>query len=297
MGRKKRSKIEYARTIAWYDFVSEEAKKLWNCHSEYQFYKQIYQHTGYDVSDNIFKKYKFGLSSPSKSWLLYAEKKIQSSRVIFEHPIWSYFDIKLDTQNSIAEKMHQLPVEIRHSIIEEGFGVPRPTSPDILKAIISLNTVDSLSALYLLYCWGETTNNLELSNICADLIFKNLEPILIKTPYLRRAHVFLFDELCAHIYMRSNQELTIAYTDSIEWRKQRFKMWAEDVKLASYANEVLLLSNSKLENFAYHTKIPIPTSVIEIFYFGKFNFENKHVEMRFKKECKKCLDKYFTTEN
>lgn len=109
MGRKKRSKIEYARTMAWYDFISAKARKLWDCHSEYQFYKRIYQHTGYDVSDNIFKKYKFGLSSPSKAWLLYAEKKIQSSRIIFEHPIWSYFDSKLDTQNSIAEKMHQLP--------------------------------------------------------------------------------------------------------------------------------------------------------------------------------------------
>ena len=42
MGRKKRSKIEYARTIAWYDFMSEEARNSWNCHSEYQFHKQIY---------------------------------------------------------------------------------------------------------------------------------------------------------------------------------------------------------------------------------------------------------------
>ncbi len=293
MGRKKRSKIEYARTIAWYDFISAKARKLWDCHSEYQFYKRLYQQTGYDVSDNIFKKYKFGLSSPSKAWLFYAEKKIQSSRIIFEHPIWSYFDSKLDTQKSIAEKMHQLPEEIRHSIIEEGFGVPKPTSPDILKVIISFNTVDSLSAIYLLYCWGVITNNLELSNLCVDLIFKNLEPILINTPYLRRAHVFLFDELCAHMCKRSNLELTIAYTDSIDWRKQRSKEWNQDVKLASFAEEILLLSNPKLETFASSTKSPI--SATDTFYLehGKVKFENKHVQMRLKKECEKILNKHF----
>ena len=297
MGRKQRSRIEYARTIAWYDYISEEAKKLWSCHSEYQFYKQIYQHTGYDVSDNIFKKYKFGLSSPSKAWLLYAEKKIQSSRIIFEHPIWSYFNKKLDTQNSVTEKMHQLPKEIREWIIEEGMGVPTPTSSDTLKAIISSHTVDSLSAIYLLYCWGETTNNLELSNLCVNLIFKNLEPILINTPYLRRAHVFLFDELCAHMCKRSNQYLTLAYTDSIDWRKQRLKEWTEDAKLISYANEILLLSNSKLENFASCTKIPISVTDTFNIDIGKVKFENKHVEMRFKKEYEKVLNKHFIIRN
>lgn len=295
MGRKKRSKIEYARTIAWYDFISEEAKKLWSCHSEYQFYKQIYQHTGYDVGDNIFKKYKFGLSSPSKAWLLYAEKKLESSRVIFEHPIWSYFENQLDSKNSVIEKMHQLPKEIRQFIIEEGFGVPTPTTPDILNTIISSHTVDSLCGIYLLYCWGEATNNLELSNLCADLIFNNLEHILINTQYLRRAHIFLFDELCAHLCKRSNHLLTIAHTDVIDWREQRAKEWTEKVKLASFSEEILLLSNSKLECFTSSTKSPI--NIIDTLYLeiGKVRFENKHVEMRFKKECKKCLDKYFTT--
>lgn len=295
MGRKKRSKIEYARTMAWYDFISANARKLWDCHSEYQFYKQIYQHTGYDVSDNIFKKYKFGLSSPSKAWLFYAEKKIHNSRIIFEHPIWSYFDNKLDTQNSIVEKMHQLPEEIRHSIIEEGFGVPTPTSPDTLKTIISSHTIDSLSAIYLLYCWGETTNNLELSNLCADLIFNNLESILRNIPYLKRAHVFLFDELCAHMCKRSNQHLTLTYTDSIDWRKQRSKEWNEDVNLASFAEEILLLSNPKLEIFASSTKSPISATDTFYLYHGKVKFENKYVQMRFKKACQKCLDKHFIT--
>lgn len=293
MGRKTRSKIEYARTIAWYDFIYHEAKKSWKCRSEYQFYKQIYQDTGYDVSDNIFKKYKYGLSSPSQAWLMYAERKIQTSRQIFEHPIWSYCHKQFDTQNSIVDEMHKLPEGIRHSIIEEGFGVPSPTSPNILKAIISSNTLDSLSAIYLLYWWGETTNNLELGNLCANLILNNLQFILKKLPYLRRAHVFLFDEMCGRMFIREHQELTITYTDKIDWRKERFSEWEEAVKRASFVEEILLLSNPKLEIFAPSTKSPI--DITDTFHFdhGKIEFENKYVQMRFKKVYKECLSNNF----
>lgn len=295
MGRKKRTKAEYARTIAWYDFISDEARNSWNCHSEYQFYKQIYQDTGYDVSDNIFKKYKFGLSSPSKAWLHYAERKIQTSKIIFEHPIWSSCDGSLDTQKSIIEKMYQLPLETRQLIIEDGFGVPTPTTHNFLTKIISSPTLDSLCAIYLLYSWGEVTNNWELSNFCADLIFTNLENILINTPYLRRAHIFLFDELCTRMCKRSHHLLTIEQRDVIDWRKQRSKKWTEDVRLASFTEEILLLSNSKLENFISNEKIPI--SAIDRFYLniGKVKFENKYVETRFQREYKNCLNKYFST--
>ncbi|NNH01983.1 hypothetical protein [Acinetobacter sp. ANC 5414] len=295
MGRKKRSKIEYARTIAWYDFVLYKAQELWKCHSEYQFYKQIYQDTGYDVSDNIFKKYKFGLSSPSKAWLLYAERKIQTSRLIFEHPIWSYFDSELNTQESIVEKMCQLPIETRELIIEDNFGAPTPTSYDFLTQVISTHTVDNLCAIYLLYCWGEVTNNQDLSNFCAYLILNNLEKILSKNPHLRRAHIFLFDEMCARMFKREHRELTITYTDKIDWRRQRFEEWTEAVKLASFAEEILLLSNPKLEIFASSTKSPI--SATDTFYLdhGIVKFENKYVQMRFKKACQKCLDKHFIT--
>lgn len=294
MGRKKRSKIEYARTIAWYDLIYAEAKILGNFQSEYQFHKQIYQDIGYDVSDNILKKYKFGLSSPSKAWLHYAERKIQNSKIIFEHPIWSSFDDHLDTEKSIIEKIYQLPLETRQLIIEDGFGVPTPTTHDFLTKIISSHTLDHLCAIYLLYSWGEVTNNWELSNFCADLIFNNLENILINTPHLRRAHIFLFDELCTRMCKRSHHMLTVAHTDLIDWRGQRSKKWTEDVRLASFAEEIFLLSNSKLENFISNKKIPI--SAVDMFYLniGSVKFENKYVETRFQREYKKCLDKYFS---
>ena len=295
MGRKKRSKIEYARTIAWYDFIFNKAKESWKCRSEYQFYKQIYQDTGYDVSDNIFKKYKFGLSSPSQAWLMYAERKAQTSRLIFEHPVWSYFDSELNTQESILKKMSELSSEVRELIIEDNFGSPAATSYDFLKQIISAHTVDNLCAIYLLYCWGEVTNNQDLSNFCAQIILKNLEKILSKNPYLRRAHIFLFDEMCRRMFKREHRELTITNTDKIDWRKERCEEWTVAVKLASFAEEILLLSNPKLEIFASSTKSPI--SATDTFYFdhGIVKFENKYIQMRFRNACQECLDKHFIT--
>ena len=198
-------------------------------------------------------------------------------------------------QKSIVQKMHQLPIETRKLIIEDNFSTPTPTSYDFLTQVISVHTVDNLCAIYLLYCWGEAINNQDLSNFCAYLILNNLEKILSKNPHLRRAHIFLFDEMCVRMLKREHCELTITYTDEIDWRRQRYKEWTDAVKLASFAEEILLLSNPKLEIFASSTKSPISTTDTFSLENGIVKFENKHVQMRFKKACQKCLDKYFIT--
>lgn len=293
MGRKKRNKIEHARIIAWYDFIHAKTKKLWNFDSEYQFYKKIYQDTGYEVSDNIFKKYKFGLSTPQKAWLDYADMKAQDSKKIFDHPIWTYFNNGLDTEASIIKEMHQLPIQIRELIIEEDFGAPTPTSPNILKSIISHPTIDNFAALYLLYCWGEIINNSELSNLCADLIANSFEQFLTNTPYLRRAHILLFDEVCARLVKRDTRQLTITNIEHIKWRELRSKSWALSTRLSSFSEEIILLSNAKLANHRSSEKNPI--SIIDCFYLtNTTQFENTHIEKRFKRERENFLKNYFS---
>lgn len=253
LGRRARGILEYAKTITWYDYLFNEAKKLkdLNITNEYQFYKFMYSNSKHSPEDKLFKKYKFGLSTPQKSWKESSEANIPGATDILEHPIWNIENIEFNS-NKVISEMHNLTLDIREHVICEGLSTPQPISSSILKKITSFGNLDAIYAIYLLYQWGLIIHNHELSNYCVQILEKNLDKILINISYLNRSHIFLFDIIFNNIIKRSYKDLTKSEITHINWRLLRAKIWKSDIRMNSYISEYNLSKNSviskKLEN-------------------------------------------------
>lgn len=253
MGRRARGILEYAKTITWYDYLFNEAKELKDLKitNEYQFYKFMYSNSRHSPEDKLFQKYKFGLSTPQKSWKESSEKNIPSATNIIEHPIWNIENIEYNSDKIINE-MQNLTLGIRKHVICEGVYTPQPISYSILKKIASFHDLDAMYAIYLLYQWGLIINNYELCNYCAEALEKNLETFLLNISYLHRSHIFLFDIIFDKIRKISYQGLTKAEVTNINWRMLRAKTWISDIRMNSYVSECNLSKNAviskKLKN-------------------------------------------------
>ena len=57
MGRNARGILEYAKTITWFDYLFNEAKKLkhLNITNDYKFYKFMYSNSKHSPEDKLFK--------------------------------------------------------------------------------------------------------------------------------------------------------------------------------------------------------------------------------------------------
>ena len=253
MGRRARGILEYAKTITWYDYLFNEAKKLKELKitNEYQFYKFMYSNSIYSPEAKLFKKYKFGLSTPQKSWKESTEELIPSATDIIEHPIWNIENLEFNSDKVISE-MHNLNLGIREHVICEGVYTPQPVSYSILKKISAFHDLDAIYAIYLLYQWGLIINNYLLCNYCAETLEKNLEKFLLNISYLHRSHIFLFDIIFNKIKKMNYKELTIAEVTNINWRKLRGTDWKSNIRMQSFISEYNLSRNSiiskKLEN-------------------------------------------------
>ncbi|WP_104501001.1 hypothetical protein [Acinetobacter indicus] len=245
MGRRARGILEYAKTITWYDYLFNEAKKLKELKiiNEYQFYKFMYSNSIYSPEAKLFRKYKFGLSTPQKAWKKSTEELIPSAIDIIEHPIWNIENLEFNSDKVISE-MHNLTLGIREHVICEGVYTPQPVSYSILKKIASFHDLDAMYAIYLLYQWGLIINNYELCNYCAEALEKNLEAFLLNISYLHRSHIFLFDIIFDKIRKISYQGLTKAEVTNINWRLLRAKTWISDIRMNSYVSEYNLSKNA-----------------------------------------------------
>lgn len=253
LGRRARGILEYAKTITWYDYLFNEAKKLKDLKitNESQFYKFMYSNSIHSPEDKLFKKYKFGLSTPQKSWKESSEKNIPGATDILEHPIWNIENIEFNSHKVISE-MHNLTLDIREYVICEGLYTPQPTSYLTLQKIAYFDNLDAIYAIYLLYQWGLIIHNYELCNLCVKAFEKNLETFLLNISHLSRSHIFLFDMIFNKIRKKSYQGLTIPEVTNINWRLLRAKTWIRDMRMNSYISEYNLSKNSviakKLEN-------------------------------------------------
>lgn len=253
LGRRARGILEYAKTITWYDYLFNEAKKLKDLKitNEYQFYKFMYSNSKHSPEDKLFKKYKFGLSTPQKSWKSSSEENISGATDIIEHPIWNIENIEFNSDKVISE-MHNLTLDIREYVICEGVYTPQPISYSTLKKIASFCNLDAIYAIYLLYQWGLIINNHQLCNYCVETLEKKLETFLLNISHLNRSHIFLFDIIFDKIRKITYQDLTMAEVKNINWRLLRGTVWKSDIRMNSYISEYNLSKNSviskKLEN-------------------------------------------------
>lgn len=261
MGRNARGILEYAKTITWYDYLFNEAKKLkdLNITNEYQFYKFMYSNSKHSPEDKLFKKYKFGLSTPQKSWKESTEENIPGATCIIQHPIWDIENTKY-TLNKIINDMHNLSSDIRGYVICDGLHSPQPISYSTLEKIISFRNLDAIYSIYLLYQWGLIINNYELCNYCAEALEKNLENFLLNISYLYRSHIFLFDIIFDKIRKISYRGLTIADVTNINWRLLRAETWDSDIRMNSYETEYKLSKNSVISKKFENKEIYISNS-------------------------------------
>lgn len=245
MGRRARGILEYAKTITWYDYLFNEAKKLKELKiiNEYQFYKFMYSNSIYSPEAKLFRKYKFGLSTPQKAWKKSTEELIPSAIDILEHPIWNIENLEFNSDKVISE-MHNLTLGIREHVICEGVYTPQPVSYSILKKISDFHDLDAIYAIYLLYQWGLIINNYQLCNCCAETLEKNLEKFLLNISYLHRSHIFLFDIIFNKIKKVNYKDLTIAEVTNINWRKLRGTDWKSNIRMNSYVSEYKLSKNA-----------------------------------------------------
>ena len=261
MGRNARGILEYAKTITWYDYLFNEAIKLkdLNITSEYKFYKFMYSNSKHSPEDKLFKKYKFGLSTPQKSWKESTEKNIPGATCIIQHPIWDIENTKY-TSNKIINDMHNLSSDIRGYVICDGLHNPQPICYPTLEKIISFENLDAIYSIYLLYQWGLIINNYELCNYCAIALEKNLETLLLNISYLHRSHIFLFDIIFDKIRKISYRGLTIADVTNINWRLLRAKNWISDIRMNSYVSEYELFKKSVISEKFKNKEIYISNS-------------------------------------
>ncbi|MDV4313684.1 hypothetical protein MY149_12445 [Acinetobacter indicus] len=155
MGRRARGILEYAKTITWYDYLFNEAKKLKELKiiNEYQFYKFMYSNSIYSPEAKLFRKYKFGLSTPQKAWKKSTEELIPSAIDIIEHPIWNIENLEFNSDKVISE-MHNLTLGIREHVICEGVYTPQPVSYSILKKLLP-SMILMLCMLFIFYISGD----------------------------------------------------------------------------------------------------------------------------------------------
>lgn len=95
----------------------------------------MYSNSRHSPEDKLFKKYKFGLSTPQKSWKESSEKNILGATDIIEHPIWNIENVEFDSDKVISE-MHNLSLKIRKHVISEGLYTPQPISYSTLKKLL-----------------------------------------------------------------------------------------------------------------------------------------------------------------
>ncbi|EHU3239227.1 hypothetical protein ACX0AN_003585 [Acinetobacter baumannii] len=251
MGRHSRSRIEYAKTITWYDFCFNQLSHFNAIKTDYAFTKFIYKNINKNQDNNLFKKYKYGLSSPKNEWIDIVDSKIIGSAEILTHQIWSDLNNQPQDEELILIQLRKLPYYLTEALLDKDFYSMREFNKENLFKIAQFSSLDSLSVLYLLHRWGYTIGSHSLINDSNSIIIESLEQLIKKNHHLHRSHVLLFDELLEQIFaintMGYNRPLKVKFN----WRQYREKNWGEDIRRLSMEKENLLITHPQIIKFIH----------------------------------------------
>lgn len=251
MGRPRRTRIDFAKTISWYDFFYNQLVHSGRYKNDYDMEKFFYGYPEEHDVKSLFKKYKFGLSTPQKYWISTVESKCIGSSNIINHPLWKILKYQTFNEYLILLELTTLPHYILH-IIFSNEGMKEFDKND-LKAISNYGSLDSVFALYLLHHWGVTINSTALANDCCSLLINSLGLLLEKNPHLHRSHILLFDELCNQIFLTELKGYSRPLKIKLNWREYRRKNWSSEVKEISTKAEADFRIHPKLQDFIQST--------------------------------------------
>ncbi|RZG77812.1 hypothetical protein [Acinetobacter sp. WCHAc060025] len=249
MGRHSRSRIEYVKTITWYDFCFNQLSHFYNIKTDYAFTKLIYNNIDKNQDNNLFKRYKYGLSTPQNEWLEIVDLKVIGSAEILTHQIWSDLSNQPQDEELILIQLRKLPGYLTEVLWDKDFYSMREFNKEDLINIAQFSSLNSLAVLYLLHRWGYTIGSHSLINDCNSIIIASLDQLVKKNSHLHRSHVLLFDELFEQIFaintMGYNRPLKVQFN----WRQYREKEWSEDIKNLSIQEENLLVTHPQITQF------------------------------------------------
>ncbi|WP_436661444.1 hypothetical protein [Acinetobacter sp. P1(2025)] len=246
MGRPLRTRIDFAKTISWYDFFYNQLVHFGRYKNDYDMEKFFYGYQEDHKVQSLFKKYKFGLSTPQKYRIISVESKCIGSSNIINHPIWKILKYQTFDENLILLDLNDLPKYIVDIILSNRR--IRDFDKIDLEYIANYGSLDSFCTLYLLHHWGVTINSTALSNDCCSLLINSLELLLKKNPHLHRSHVLLFDELFNQIFIMELNGYNRPIKIKLNWRQYRNSNWSNEIKNISIKAEVDLHAHSKLNH-------------------------------------------------
>lgn len=246
MGRPLRTKIDFAKTISWYDFFYNQLVHFGRYKNDYDMEKFFYGYPEIHDVKSLFKKYKFGLSTPQKNWIGIVESKCIGSSNIINHSLWKILKYQTFDETLIFLELNTLPYYIVEIIISNGS--IKEFDRSNLEEIAIYGSLDSVFALYLLHHWGVTINSTALANDCCSLLINSLELLLEKNPHLHRSHILLFDELFNQIFLTELKGYNRPLKIKLNWRHYRNTKWAIEIQEKSKQAETDLLAHRKLKH-------------------------------------------------
>lgn len=245
MGRPLRTRIDFAKTISWYDFFYNQLVSFGRYKNDYDMEKFFYGYQKDHKVQSLFKKYKFGLSTPQKYQIINVESKCIGSSQIINHPLWKILKYQTFDENLILLELNLLPQYMVELILSNGW-IKKFDKSD-LEFLTTYNSLDSVYALYLLHHWGMTINSTALANDCCSLLINSLGLLLEKNPHLHRSHILLFDELCDQIFLMELQGYGRPLKINLNWREYRKENWSSAIKEISKQAEADFLAHPKLQ--------------------------------------------------
>ena len=251
MSNSKRTTLDIAKTITWYDLaydVMRELKEL-TTHSDFSDY--FHTELAIESDSHIFKKYKRGIVTPSKLWIERFESKFAGSYEYLHHKLWFFLENKPLDENTIELCLKNLPINFLHMICSDlSTRKFKDLTLEDINNIKTFYNLNSLACLIFLYYLGIKIGSLALTNASCLAIFDSLEK-LSNFPPLKRSHIFIFNEITEQIFYHEfkNNILNNPTRYFLSWREWREKHWSEQSKQDSLISEVNFMKDRAIQTY------------------------------------------------
>ena len=246
MGRPLRTRIDFAKTLSWYDFFHNQLIAFGKIKNDFGLAKLLCKDTEKSHESNLFKKYKFGLSTPQQEWIDIIDSKCIGSSNIINHSIWKNLKYRTTEEKLILIELNNLPNYIFENLIINGH--IKDFNKSDLEKLAQYGSLDSLCALYLLHQWGYSIGSTSLVNDCCSFIINTLELLLKRHDYLERSHIFLFDEICDQIFIMELKGYNRPLKIKLNWPQYRDRNWTIEIREKSKRTEADLIAHPKINH-------------------------------------------------
>lgn len=261
MNHLKKSQIDIARNLYWYDLTYYFLNDFHDIKTHDAFSNYFHEGLDIDSDSNFFWKLRQGRTTLGEKWLKRIEEKEPMSLSFYQHFLWKILKKHPTDAYEIIEIIRTLPHSLTsHFFLDDEVMKLKIVQKTDLINIKEMCSLDSLGFLYLLNLYGRSIYNLDLINSTVQLIFQSLESVSLQ-PGLERVHILLFDIITSNLFeVILNGYCSPIYIQS-QWRTFRDSDWSSDNCAKSQNSEKklikdkllstkLITNNTEFENFS-----------------------------------------------